>query len=148
MITGIDHTGLGVRDMERSLAFYRDILGFKVVVDMPYSGEEISTAVGHPNTELRAVWVKVADGNFLELVEYKYMERAEYHPRLFDLPAAHVCFHVDDCWAVYRDLASKGVKFYAPPQVTPEGEMAGEVYAYFEDPDGHILELEECVLPD
>jgi catechol 2,3-dioxygenase-like lactoylglutathione lyase family enzyme len=147
MITGIDHGGLTVRDMDQALAFYRDLLGFKVVADAPYSGEGISAAVGLPNTDLRAVWVKVAERDYLELIEYKNVERREVHPRKWDLGATHICFHVDDCWAAYEDLVKKGVKFTSPPVESTEGDLAGELYAYFEDPDGNILEIEQCNLP-
>ena len=63
------HTGFVVSDMDRSMAFYRDILGCPVVDDVEREGEYIETMVGVPEARVRTVFLDVY-GHTLELVQY------------------------------------------------------------------------------
>ena len=108
----MNHTGFVVRDMERSLAFYRDLLGLKVEMDGIREGDEVSKVVGYPDAKLRAVYLGIGDmRHSVELIEY-------INPPGGQLPlaernavgAAHLGIIVDDLEALYADLLGKGVK--------------------------------------
>ena len=53
--TGVSHTSFSVTDMDRSLAFYRDLLGMRVTLDLERTGEYIEQVVGFPDARLRIV---------------------------------------------------------------------------------------------
>ena len=68
---GIEHVGLSVADLDRSLAFYRDLLGLKVVriiEDNPQA--KLGEIVGMPGAIARIAHLESA-GSMLELFEYQ-----------------------------------------------------------------------------
>src|SRR5260370_16136233 len=115
-ITRPHHTGLQVADLERSLAFYRDVLGFELVFawnpQAPYIGE----LVGYPDVDLHAAVVKPPNSEvFLELLEYRNVEKTPVDPRNANPGTAHTAYYVDDLGGRDATLAAKGVKSVSPP---------------------------------
>ena len=112
--TGQQLTFLYTDDLSRSVAFYRDVLDLEPVVDQG-----------------RAVLFRVNDGAYLGV-----SDRAD-RPRGTDgVMVSFVC----DVDRVYAKLAARGVAFDGPPGP----QMDGTVYAaFFRDPDGYRLEIQE-----
>ena len=74
MISDIRHTSFTVSDMERSVAFYQDILGMKVVWDsveagVAFKGPETDNLTGCPGTELHIVFLDINE-KLIELIAY------------------------------------------------------------------------------
>ena len=70
MITGVNHTSFTVSDVERSIAFYRDLLGMELLSLAerdPIFSERV-TAI--PGAHLKVAYLKAPDGHRLELIEY------------------------------------------------------------------------------
>ncbi|UCF95091.1 MAG: VOC family protein [Desulfobacterales bacterium] len=137
----IHHVGILVSDLERSVRFYRDILGFEVLekVDL-VAGEEVSAGVGLPNTQLRLVHLGAGEGRTrIELLHYispksrPIPEGAQSN----DIGVGHAAFQVSDIDRYYEDLKGRGVRFISPVQESSTGEK----FCYFYDPDGAILEI-------
>jgi lactoylglutathione lyase len=146
-IRAVHHAGHTVKDMPRSLAFYRDMLGLTVVDDAVLEGPEISAMIGLQDASLRAVFLGV-DGNppFVELIEY-------YRPHgrplagtetVADVGNAHFSFLVSDIHATIEELKRKGVRFVGPPLLADDGPFEGEWAAYCYDPDGMVVEWWEA----
>ena len=142
------HVGLGVRDLEASVAFYHDVLGLPFVVAPTgwFEGEHLQRALGVDGpASLRIAIFQVADGEtWLELLEY----RQPPSPSVRALPqnavgAAHVAFLTDDIRARMAELQAKGVAFNSDVNVVDDGPLAGWRWVYFRDPDDHTLELVE-----
>ena len=70
MITGYRHTGLVVRNLECSRAFYENVLGFTVWKQAIESGQFIEQVVGIPEVVLEWVKLKAPDNSLLELLQY------------------------------------------------------------------------------
>ena len=145
-LKAIHHVGLVVRDLDRSIYFYHDLLGLPFANEPTewFSGPELEKGVGVPGATLRQVSMWVGPSSQMELIEYGN------RPDVSDAPvpnnymgAAHVCFHVDDVFAKKAELEEKGVKFYSDVNVVDEGPLAGWRWCYFSDPDGMALELVE-----
>ena len=68
-VTAVDSVGVTVADMERSLAFYRDVLGFQPVSDLEVSGDEWERFQGVFGLRMRVVRLRLGD-EALELTEY------------------------------------------------------------------------------
>ncbi len=68
-LAGFSHVGVCVSDLERSLAFYRDTLGFREVRRLDVSGDETETLLGLQDVDLQAVFLEL-DGITLELLHY------------------------------------------------------------------------------
>ena len=142
----VHHTGLVVRDLDRSIYFYHDLLGLPFANEPTpwFSGPVLEKGVNVPGATLRQVCLWVGETTTLELIEYgNRPAHSSAPPPNNHMGAAHVCFVVDDVFAAKAELESKGVDFYTDVNVVDEGTLAGWRWVYFSDPDGLALELIE-----
>ncbi len=139
MISDIHHMSFTVSDMGRSVAFYRDILGMKVIWDSVQAGVQLKGPVadnltGCPGTELHIVFLSINEG-LIELVQYTPTGEPLVDNKASDTGSAHVCFKTEDIQELYKRLSANGVRLHCTPQ------NMGDVWVmYFRDPDGIILE--------
>ena len=138
----LDHVAVTVSDMERSLAFYCDLLGLKEVERHRLEGETISKMAGKPDVIMEVVRLEVPEtpGVLLDLQQYVTPEGRVSDAQLGDVAHAHFCFGVPDVWAAYEALTAKGVEFVSEP-VSFDLEWGIVYVVFFKDPDGFILEL-------
>ena len=136
------HTSFTVRDLERSLRFYRDLLGFPIVREAEFQGEMISRITGLPGTQMKWALVKAGD-HLLELIQYLSPAGADLNAsmRTSDIGSAHVCFHVRDLPELYRRWSAAGVRFVSEPVRLETGPNTGGFVVYLRDPDGYTIEL-------
>ena len=142
----VRHFGIVVSDMGTSLRFYRDLLGLKVVRAMNESGEYIDTVLSLQNVRVTTVKMSADSGSTLvELLEFKSHPRETPVKReVYSIGPSHVAFTVDDLDAVYRRLSESGIRFNAPPQLSPDGYAK---VTFCQDPDGKLVELVEVLDP-
>ncbi len=142
----MNHTGFVVSDMERSLVFYRDLLGLQEERNHILEGEFISQLVGYPNARLHIVYLGCGDvRHSVELIQYLNPsgERNEPSDRN-DVGATHLGIIVDDLDSFYEELSSQGFRFVSPPAVRPNATYPlARKGCYLQDPDGNWLELLE-----
>ena len=140
----VRHFGIVVSDMERSLRFYRDLLGLQVVRVMDESGGYIDSMLSLQNVHVTTVKMSADSGSTLvELLEFKSHPRQSHGDReVCSVGPSHVAFTVDDLDALYRRLSQAGVRFNAPPQLSPDG--CAKV-TFCQDPDGTLVELVEVL---
>jgi catechol 2,3-dioxygenase-like lactoylglutathione lyase family enzyme len=132
-----------VSDLERSLAFYRDLLQMPVVLDTEMTGEMLEREVAMPGAHLRFVLLDSGGDTFLELLQY-FAPPGEPYPdeaKPADVGAHHVALLVDDIGATYETLLRHGVEFTDAPQEVDAGFFRGRWTAYCYDPDRLIVEL-------
>jgi lactoylglutathione lyase len=136
-----NHVGLTVSDLERSIAFYRDVLGFNVAYERgEVTAEYMPRLVGIPGARLKIAGLDVP-GLHLDLVEYIEPKGAVAAGATSDVGNVHVGFTVDDLWAAYRRLSAAGVRFKSEPVSPTTGPNKGGWAIYFVDPDGITLEM-------
>lgn len=148
MIRGIDHINVVVSDLERSVRFYCDVLGFRKTADVYMEGEWIEAIVGLRGVKGKVAFVEPPGGGVrIELLEYVApagIARAE-NSRANTRGLRHVAFRVTDIAAMAERLRAAGVTLFSPPVKVPQGVVkfaAGDKsLCYFLDPDGTILEL-------
>lgn len=146
-IAGIFHTGLTVSDLDRSLHFYRDLLGLALVARWDSSQPYLREVVGFPDADLRIALLRVpaaapgVSGHHLELLEYRQPRGTRGDPRTCNPGNAHVAFMVQDLDATYRELTAQGVRFKSAPVAITQGRNAGAKAVYLWDPDDITLEL-------
>jgi catechol 2,3-dioxygenase-like lactoylglutathione lyase family enzyme len=146
MIDGIHHTSFTVSNMERSVAFYRDILGLRVVWDSAAAGVEFKGPVadrvtGCPGTELRIVFLAAGE-NRIELIEYTPRGKPLADNKASDTGSAHTCFKTENIQELYDTLVANKVRLHCAPQQLDTAQVI-----YFRDPDGIILEAAQGQLP-
>jgi len=132
------HAAVSVRDMDRSLAFYRDLLGFEVLWDFDHvTGGVIDAIVGLSDVDLRVAML-AGHGARMELFQYHHPKGQDRSAkRQSDYGFTHIALYVPDVRGAYEALVEKGVAFLSPPQNhRPDGWVV-----YMKDPDGNIVEL-------
>lgn len=143
-ITRAHHTGLQVESIERSVAFYRDVLGFEVVFAWNPTAPYIGELVGYPDVDLHSAILRMPNSDtFLELLEYRGVERARVDTRTANPGTAHIAFYVDGLDRLYEELQAKGVDSVSKPVTPTIGPNAGGRAVYMIDPDGIRVELIE-----
>jgi catechol 2,3-dioxygenase-like lactoylglutathione lyase family enzyme len=147
IVQSVEAVGMTVSDMDRSVAFFRDVLTFEPVSDIEVSGQEYDRLQGVFGTRMRIVRMHLGDEQ-LELTEY-LAPRGRAIPvdsRSNDRWFQHVAIIVSDMDAAYARLRQHKVEHASPePQRLPDwNAAAGGIKAfYFKDPDGHPLEILE-----
>lgn len=137
------HMSFTVEDLERSLIFYRDTLGMKLVGSMERVGEDISRIVDFDDAHLKIAFLELpeAGGVQLELIEYLSPWGDSIDRRTCNPGSAHICFLVDDIHSAFETLGARGVRFKSDPVAILTGVNRGGYAVYFLDPDGNSLEL-------
>jgi len=143
MIHGIHHTAISTADIERSLRFYRDLLGFEEVFDFnwPVGTEALDNITGLRDSSARVAMLKAGNA-CVELFEYATPtpQTAPSNRPVCDHGITHLCLQVTDIDAEYARLSAAGMKFHCPPQ--PVGDTLRATYG--RDPDGNVVELLEA----
>jgi glyoxylase I family protein len=145
-LQAVHHVGLVVRDLDRSIYFYHDVLGLSFANEPTpwFSGPQLEKGVGVDGATLRQVSLWVGENSTLELIEYGNRPESSVAPVPNNyMGAAHVCFKVADVRAKKAELEAAGVQFYTDVNVVDDGPLAGWRWVYFSDPDGLALELVE-----
>lgn len=141
-IVGAHHTCYQVADLERSLAFYRDLLGFEQIWQRVNEEEYVRRIVGQPNATLHQAMLRFpgSDHN-LELIDYRGVDRTPVDTNPVNPGTAHICLLVRDVRAFYDKLVAAGVASVSEPVAVTSGPNAGRLAVYMIDPDGFRLEL-------
>ena len=141
MILNKRHTGLVVRDIERSIKFY-EALGLRVWRREEEIGPFIDAVVGIPDARIEWAKMKCPDGSLVELLQYH--SHPDSQP-LADaasnrLGSSHIAFTVDDIVRTCGEIVRLGGTVVNPPAIAPGGLVR---VAYCHDPDGVLMEVVE-----
>lgn len=143
-ITRTHHTGFTVRSLDRSLAFYCDVLGFELAFRWNPQAPYIGTLVGYPQVDLHGAIVRLPGTDIcLELLEYRNIEQVPVDMRNGNVGNGHIAFNVDDLAAFWLVLQARGVASVSEPVTPTIGPNKGGKAIYLIDPDGFRVELIE-----
>lgn len=141
----VGSVAMTVSDMGRSVSFYTGILTFEKVSDRERSGAEFDHLYGVSHPHIRVVDLKLGDES-IELMQFLGAAGtpAPTDARSNDLSFQHVAIIVSDMTQAYEVLRQNHVHYISPyPQTLPDWNpnAAGIKAFYFQDPDGHPLEV-------
>ena len=121
--TGLGHVAIRVKDIDRSLDFYKGKLGFEEMLRLH-----------RDNGDLWLVYLRVTDDQYLEVFPYAVGDEA---PPREAIGLNHVCITVDDIDAVVAQLEDAGITLLQPLLTGADGNRQ----AWIADPDGNRFEL-------
>src|SRR5688500_11654063 len=135
MLRSVWHTSWTVADLDRSIAFYRDLLGFELVETKHRIGPFIERVVGFGGAELRIAALRIPgtaapSGHHLELIEYVAPQGVKLDVRTCDVGSAHLALETDSIHETYAELSRKGVTFVSEPVRVDTGSNAGSYACY------------------
>jgi len=123
-IIGLGHIGLKVRNIERSLAFYTEILGFPEMFRL------------HRDGRLWLVYLRITDQQYLEIFPEAVEDRA---PDAESNGINHFCLIVDNIDTVVRQLSNQGIELFRSLKTGADNNRQ----AWIQDPDGNRIEFME-----
>ena len=155
----LSHVAVGVRDLDRSLHFYCDLLGFEVaqeITEFQASEYHLGGISEQENRKLRVVLLRYGkettaphgmseDASVISLVAPLGSPPTGTGIKVDQIGISHVGFWVNGLDAVYEELKSKGVTFAAPPHTLAKTEAGTIRSAFAQDPDGILIQLDEMV---
>ncbi len=115
---GMSHVSFPVHDLERSLAFYRDMLGFH--------------PIPRPDLGVGGAWLQAGDAQVHLIERFPGVPMGEPPPSL-NPAAQHVAFAIADYDGAVATLKRHGLT------VLETGAAQGQLWV--QDPDGHVIEL-------
>jgi catechol 2,3-dioxygenase-like lactoylglutathione lyase family enzyme len=143
-VIAADHTGITVSNLERSLEFWQNVLGFEFSHRAHQTSEMASEITGVPGAEIKLAVVKAPGGHKIELLEYLGPpDRKHVTLRPCDVGSVHVAFTVDKLDAILEKIAASGWKAAGKAQTLKTGPNAGKRVVYVRDPDGTTIEFME-----
>jgi catechol 2,3-dioxygenase-like lactoylglutathione lyase family enzyme len=136
------HVGICVADVDRSIRFYRDALGFQVRSQLRLGGEPTSTLLRLPDVDLQAVYLE-RDGMRIELLHYHVPGAVGAgKPRsMHERGLTHLSLRVDNLADLLREMRAFGVEILDDSRIDLPEFQAGAVFVC--DPDGTLIELVE-----
>jgi catechol 2,3-dioxygenase-like lactoylglutathione lyase family enzyme len=135
----LTHIGVGVTDLQRSLRFYRDLLGFTWEHELDVEGEPTDTLLRLRATKLHAEYLS-RDGVRIELLHFANPQAPTRRERAMnEVGLTHLSFRVTDLDAVLDGLRRAGERILDDTIIRfPEWQSAA---CFIVDPDGQLIEL-------
>jgi lactoylglutathione lyase len=124
-ISSIGHVAIKVKDVDKSLAFWRDLLGFREMLRLH-----------NKDGSLWLVYLRITDDQYLEIFPGAEEDHA---PGWNANGVNHVCLTVVGIEDIVQRMEQKGIKMLNPIKEGADGNRQ----AWIEDPDGNRIELME-----
>jgi catechol 2,3-dioxygenase-like lactoylglutathione lyase family enzyme len=166
-IACVHHVSLTVTDLERTVAFYRDVVGMRLVGRKHRQAEDLGTALlgagaegeagatavagaaAGPPGAARAAEILIADMEFggarVEFIQYVSPATTPYPGDPSVAGSAHIAILTHDIESEFSRLQAAGVRFHTPVRTVRDPDRPEWRWCYFRDPDGICVELVESL---
>jgi catechol 2,3-dioxygenase-like lactoylglutathione lyase family enzyme len=141
-VLGVGNFSHIVADLDKSLAFYRDVLGLELIAPpRPFDPNPAIMKLGNTlGAQSRMVQLRVPGSEMgVEIIEYKDIDRKPAHPRFQDPGAANLIVRFRDLDAVIARVKNSGVSILSVGGKA--GAVRGSRVLFIKDPDGFVCEL-------
>lgn len=148
-VSGLWHVSFTVGDIDRSIAFYCDLLGMELITRQDQCNPYTEKLVAMPGADLKVAMLRIPgwpagpSRHHLELVEYVAPRGVKADVRTNNVGAPHLAFVVADIHAEYARLSAAGVRFKSDPVEIVAGVNTGGWTVYLLDPDDITLEISQ-----
>ena len=147
LFLGIDHTAIVVADTRASLAFYRDVLGFRVAGESMNFGTEQEHLNNVRGARLRITGLRASSGPGIEFLEYLTPHDGRPYPadeHVNDLVHWQTTVLVSDVAAAASAVRRGRFRLVSPsPVELPDSALGFRRGILVRDPDGHVVQLVE-----
>lgn len=143
MAKEIRHIGIVVNNLEESLRFYVDLLGFKIKTRKQESGRYLDDILARKKASV--ITVKMVLPRAKQMVELIFFHSPAARKRTLkinDIGPTHLALTVTDVQPEYKRLKAAGVCFNSAPKTSPDGYAK---VAFCRAPEGTFIELVEVL---
>jgi catechol 2,3-dioxygenase-like lactoylglutathione lyase family enzyme len=141
-VIGFRHTGIITNDIDKSLRFYKDILGLEVIQDFYDDSDYINEITNINNGAAHFIKLKMLDGTVLELLEYPTHKTKPFDIEIINVGLPHIALQVEDISYTYDHLISHNIQVLSKPVLSSEG--IAKVF-FCLDPDNVRVEIVEMI---
>lgn len=142
-ILGFNHTSFTVTDLDRSIAFFRDLLGFELKSRGPRDDTVIQKLTRIPGASITVAYLSGA-GHTMELIEYSAPDnKGSFLPPMCDSGASHIALNVDELDAAIEGSRGYGFEPMGDVVTINAGPNRGRRIVYMRSPDGITVEYLE-----
>ena len=141
-VTGFFHVAVTASDLQESLRFYHDGLGFEIAARN--SSSSSARTIWNLDLDRAKIALLRVPGSevMMELFEFEGIEQHPASSRPCDFGSSHFCVYVDDAESVWQRMQGMGYGARSDGVVTiSDGPLAGSKAIYLIDPDGYHVEL-------
>lgn len=139
--SSLDHTGWITPDIDRSVAFWTEVMGFEAKPIGERRQPWIADFMGVPGAQVRLVHL-YGHGGHIEFIQFDELDTLSI-PRGSQPGAAHICLRVKNVAALRDDILAHGGTLQGELTQITEGIAAGLRGLYMRDPHGVLIELVE-----
>jgi glyoxylase I family protein len=144
-MTGVDHIGFTVPDLDEAHRFLVDVLGCEYLYALGPFRDDDDWMSAHLNVHPRAVmrrlrFYRCGGQAIFEVFQYEAPGQAEAVPRNSDIGGHHVALYVEDLDTAVAHLRERGVTLLGDP-TSSKGPSEGQRWVYFLAPWGMQFEL-------
>ena len=136
----IRHTGLVTNDIDKSLFFWINILGFRIKSDNIEGGKLLDKVLGYKNVKLRVI--KALDKDNKGMLEILYFlnvpKQKKYNLKTYSYGFTHISLTVKNIDKLYKVLKKNKIKFNSKPNLSKDKKV---LMTYCKTPEGAYLEL-------
>ena len=137
----IRHTGIVSKNLKKSIYFWVNLIGFRVVKTLNEEGDLIDKIIGYKNTKVKTI--KLED-NFKNLIEILFFLNSPKLPKTkikpYSLGYTHISLTVKNINYLYKNLKKNKIIFNSAPKISADGRV---IMTYCKTPEGAYLELVE-----
>jgi catechol 2,3-dioxygenase-like lactoylglutathione lyase family enzyme len=142
-IKNVRHTGIVTDNINSSLKFYKNLLGFKIKKQMLESGKTTDAISNLNNTKVKTIKLTSPDNkSMIELLYFKSHlkknKRKKYN--ISEIGISHMAFSVIDLKKTYNKMLKRKINFICPPQISADGNV---LLTFCRAPEGTLIELVE-----
>lgn len=142
MITAINHVSFTVSDLEKSVEFYKSVLGLECISISERSQEFSSDVTGIRGAVMKIAYMRMQNCS-IELIQYIQGAGRKLDTKTNNIGSAHICFNITDYDEWMERMKLHNVKFRGKLCVVPAGPNKGRKVCYMTDIDGNNLEFIE-----
>jgi catechol 2,3-dioxygenase-like lactoylglutathione lyase family enzyme len=137
----IRHTGIVSKNLKKSIYFWVNLIGFRIVKTLNEEGDLIDKIIGYKNAKVKTI--KLED-NFKNLIEILFFLNSPKQPKTkikpYSLGYTHISLTVKNISYLYKNLKKNKIIFNSAPKISADGRV---IMTYCKTPEGAYLELVE-----
>lgn len=140
MIKDMNHASFTVSNLDKSISFYKEILGLKHLDTSTRDSKFSESVTGIKDASLKIAYFE-ANNCRVELIEYLAPIGKKIDTKTCNIGSAHICFNVENFNKYVDSLRLNNVVFSGNVSTIPAGPNMGKQVLYFEDLDNNSLEI-------
>jgi catechol 2,3-dioxygenase-like lactoylglutathione lyase family enzyme len=135
------HTGIIVRNINKSYIFYNKLLKLKKVSRIIESGEYFNSLTNTKNLKADVLKLRTSENIIIEIIQYINFRKKKNKPKnMLDTGTMHMCFTVKNIFKIYDKLKKNKIKFFSKPLISPYDPV---ITCFCYDPDYNLVQFVE-----